>query len=979
MVPRNLLLMLTCIAGVVCGLLAPLPLLQPAPVAERGRTGLISYAPGRLPTGMPGTYDMAWAARRPDISADGARVAFATNIGLVPTDTNRITDIYLYDRPSRRHILASPTPDRRSAAGVALAETAVTSHISADGQLVVYSSSYPSFIAGDPELRSAVFLFDSASGEVRTIMRAYDGDELGVDLGAPDVADAEGHIQVVFTSAAPTVVADDRNGLADVFVHDLAGGWTARLSVSREGGDADGASTHPVISADGRWVAFVSSASNLVAGDHNARADIFLHDLFGGETTRISLGPAGEEADGASQWPAIAGDGGRVVFRSVATNLVPGDTNRVSDVFVYDRTSGAVSLVSVETDGSAIDWPSGDWDNAGRGPAISNDGRFGSFTAEVPEGGRASPAALFVRDLVMGTTTRLHLTNGGSPGVGTAAIADRGRLVVFAAAAQLSPMLVNQARGVFLHDRDAQPSPPGAVIVAVTPARVLQTPLGKLALRGRAVGSDAGQPGGSVGYAWVSSRDGLISQAPVDDLVATRLSVGRHTLTLVVIDGDGETAASATREVAVVAPAVRQVQTLILTNPSRLRALYPGDPLAEVLEQRLQVLAAHPRVAGLVLNVGGDARTAEAYAAWDRAPTTAGANEIAALIKAQIDHVWRQAPMLEYLVIVGDDRVIPFLRVPDYIPERFPELSTEAQFANKIMIPSGTTIGSALRDNQVLTDDYYAHSPARPSLATEPAPRYYVPALGTGRLVEEPAEILGVVAAFLERERVVVTHGAVSADTGDFAGDLTARECRLMAGMGLTVDCLASTEPWSAELFRERLLGGEAHNEFLAIQLHASHLWFGASGEFVYARELAGARAELARTMIISTGCHAGLNVPPYPSHPSIDLPQAALSRRANFLGSTGYSVACPNGIRWSEALVELFERLLLSGEEPTPGRALVMAKTYYQQATFFSCDALSDEKASLQFTLYGLPMYHYAVPHGPQLGDEANTVWPSR
>jgi Tol biopolymer transport system component len=962
-ITRNLLLVITCIAGLAVGVVAPLPLLQPAVGAEQGRTGLISYAPGRLPTGMPGTYDLAWAAGRPDISADGARVAFATNVGLVPNDTNRITDIYLFDRPSHRHILASPTPDRRGAAGVALDSAVVASRISADGRLVVFCSSYPAFVAADPALRSAVFLFDSAGGEVWTIAREYDDAAPGVDLGAPDVADAGGRILVVFASAAPTHVAGDGNGRADVFVHDLASGSTARVSTSGEGGDADGASTHPVISADGRWVAFVSSASNLVAGDHNGRPDIFLHDLRDGATARISLGPAGAEADGASQWPAIDGDGARVVFRSAAANLVPGDTNGVADAFVYDRATAAVSLLSTGVDGP----PSGGWEDPGSGPAISDDGRFVSFSAAIPEGGRASPAALFVRDLALGTTTRLLLTSGGSPAVGAAAIADGGRLVAFAAGAQLSPMLVNQARGVFLHDRDAAPSAPGARILAVTPAQVLQTPLGELSLQGRAVLSAAGQSGASAGYAWLSSLDGLVSQAPVAEVAATLLSPGRHALTLVVIDGDGEAAASAPRELTVVAAPGRQLRTLILANPSRLRALYPGDPQLGVLERRLLALAAHQRVDGLLLDVSGDPLTAEAYRAWDRAPTTERANQLAALIKAQIDRVWRRSPLLEYLVIVGDDRVIPFRRVPDTFPGQFPELYTEAQYADQISLLEETTVGRALLDNQVLTDDYYARSPARPRFGSEPAPRYYVPALGTGRLVEEPAEILGVVEAFLERDRVVVTHGAVSADACGLTADLAAREYQLMTHLGLAVDCTTASEPWSAELFREHLLGGEAHNEVLTIQIHASHLWFGASGEYIYARDLAAARADLARALIISTGCHAGLNVPPSEGYPSIDLPQAALSRQANFLGGTAYSVVCRDDIRWSEALVALFERLLLGAAEPTPGRALVAAKRYYQRATFFSYDALADEKASLQLTFYGLPMYRYVVVSGPR------------
>lgn len=414
---------------------------------------------------------------------------------------------------------------------------------------------------------------------------------------------------------------------------------------------------------------------------------------------------------------------------------------------------------------------------------------------------------------------------------------------------------------------------------------------------------------------------------------------------------------------AVTAPGEAPLRTLILVYPGRLRALYPNDPQHDPLACALAALAAHPRVAGLVLDVGRDWQTMAAYAAWDADGTTEQANQVTAQIKRQVDQVWRLAPGLEYLVIVGDDRVIPFRRVPDRVPEHYPELCTEAHYAEELRIPAGTTVGRALRDNQSLTDDYYAQRRGGFGLTAPPTPGYLVPEIGVGRLVELPTTMLGVVEAFLAQDSVPVTHGAVSAAAGGLLADLAARECALMTGAGLTVDCTLMGAPWSASAFRERLLGAGVRNEILALQHHGGNRWLGADGEFVYSGELAAAEADLARAMIISTGCHTGLSVPIYAPDPSLDIPQALLGRQANLLGNTGYSVLAPEGIRWSEALVALFERALLSGAAETPGRALVLAKRSYAAAAATRGATPSDEKASVELTLYGLPMYRYLMP----------------
>src|SRR5262249_36534838 len=141
---------------------------------------------------------------------------------------------------------------------------------------------------------------------------------------------------VAFGSNATNLVAGDTNGNADVFVHDLRTGRTVRASVDSAGNQASGDSIGtPAISGNRRFVAFASAAPNLVAGDTNARLDIFVHDLKTGKTVRVSVDGVGSQANGDSQSPAISANGRAVAFESDSTDLVVGDTNAVTDIFVH--------------------------------------------------------------------------------------------------------------------------------------------------------------------------------------------------------------------------------------------------------------------------------------------------------------------------------------------------------------------------------------------------------------------------------------------------------------------------------------------------------------------------------------------------------------------------------------------------------------------------------------------------------------------
>jgi Tol biopolymer transport system component len=219
---------------------------------------------------------------------------------------------------------------------------------------------------------------------------------------------------VAFWSFASTLVPGDSNGAADVFVRDRVTGTTERVSVDSRERQAIGAGIdtnfgRPAISADGRYVAFASSATNLVRGDRNQVADIFVRDRVRGTTERVTM--AGRtEADADSSDPSISPDGRFIAFASAATNLVPGDTTFSSDVFLLDRSTGTVQLVSVSSTGAQAN-------NSSGGPAVSPDGRLVAFTSNadnlVPGEPQDFASDVYLRDVQAGTTEGISTATTG--------------------------------------------------------------------------------------------------------------------------------------------------------------------------------------------------------------------------------------------------------------------------------------------------------------------------------------------------------------------------------------------------------------------------------------------------------------------------------------------------------------------------------------------------------------------------------------
>src|SRR5205085_12425541 len=186
---------------------------------------------------------------------------------------------------------------------------------------------------------------------------------------------------------------------------------TERVSISSAGVEGNEASSIPTMSADGRFVAFQSDATNLVAGDTNGQTDVFVRDRQMGITRRVSVDSSGNEANGfGSQGAAISGDGRFVAFNSSATNLVVDDTNGQYDLFVHDLQTGATERVSVDSTGAQANDTSSE-------PALSADGRFvafSSYASNLISADTNGAPDIFVRDRQAGTTERVSLDNAGN-------------------------------------------------------------------------------------------------------------------------------------------------------------------------------------------------------------------------------------------------------------------------------------------------------------------------------------------------------------------------------------------------------------------------------------------------------------------------------------------------------------------------------------------------------------------------------------
>ncbi len=306
--------------------------------------------------------------RDPAISADGRFVAFSSAATTLASDDNGVADVFLHDRQSGTTELVSVASDESQGN-----QRSDSPAISADGRFVAFRSEASNLVTVDANGAYDIFVRDRQKGATIRVSISSDAVEADASSAAPAISADGGY--VAFHSAATNLVGEDDNGFDDVFVHDLTTTATVRVSVSSDGAQADGLSQHATVTNAG-LVGFFSAATNLVAGDEAWVSDVFVHDLDGATTERISLAFTGVEADAASTAPALSADGRFVAFQSYANNLIPPpDGNSTWDVFVHDRDSGDTRRVNISAAGAAADQPSAP-------PSISADGRFVTFASE---------------------------------------------------------------------------------------------------------------------------------------------------------------------------------------------------------------------------------------------------------------------------------------------------------------------------------------------------------------------------------------------------------------------------------------------------------------------------------------------------------------------------------------------------------------------------------------------------------------------
>ncbi len=327
-----------------------------------------------------------------DISSDGRYVAFRSHASnLVTGDTNHADDIFVRDRQNATTTRASVATD-----GTQADDDCVQPQISANGRYVAFASWRSNLVLPDSGF-GHVFLRDTVAATTTRVSETPSGGEADGYSQGPSMSPNGRY--VAFESAASNLVTRDTNARTDVFVWDRLAGAAVRVSVAASGAQGNGGSGSPSVSGDGMHVAFTSSASNLVAGDTNGRSDAFVHDRASGDgparTTRVTVATDGTQGDAHVGWMlAMTPDARFVTYYSEATNLVAGDTNGQADVFVHDRNTASTTRVSVATDGT----PGNAWSafpsisNTGRFVAFTS-----SATNLVPEDTNFLEDA-FVRD-----------------------------------------------------------------------------------------------------------------------------------------------------------------------------------------------------------------------------------------------------------------------------------------------------------------------------------------------------------------------------------------------------------------------------------------------------------------------------------------------------------------------------------------------------------------------------------------------------
>ncbi|HEX2908881.1 MAG TPA: hypothetical protein VHO69_18560 [Phototrophicaceae bacterium] len=375
---------------------SPTPTFTPIPVSYCAAQPPITW----MPMGVNGVQpNKVSYAGTPALSADGRYIAFSSYASnLVASDTNNDMDVFRYDRQSGQTTLVSVAASGAQAVGLS-----GHASISADGRYIAFESDASNLVANDTTVGRSedVFIRDMETGQITLVSQGITG--MPVSGYSPQIS-ANGRY-VVFISKATNLIEGDTNNQIDVFVRDLQTGEVSRVSVSSNGTQADGMSYPPSISGDGRYITFMSVATNLTLGDWNNLSDIFLHDRETKQTKMVNFG-----GGTSSDHPQISANGRYIVYETWTSKIVAGQRRYAYIIYLYDRLTTRTKEVSITPDGS---FPDGNSLYA----TISSNGRYIAFYSEATNlllGDTNQKSDLFVYDQLMGKMARLSIAADGT-------------------------------------------------------------------------------------------------------------------------------------------------------------------------------------------------------------------------------------------------------------------------------------------------------------------------------------------------------------------------------------------------------------------------------------------------------------------------------------------------------------------------------------------------------------------------------------
>lgn len=388
------------------------------------------------------------------ITPDGRYVAFQSDsTNLVAGDTNGVRDVFVRDRQT-----GTTTRVSVSSTGVQGDDMSYRPTISADGRYVAFESLATNLVASDTNGWRDVFVFDRTTAQTtRVSVSTTGGQANGASYSA--FLSADGRF-IAFASQATTLVPGFGNGLSQVYVRDRVNGLTTSVSYAALGGPADDGCFNPSLSADGRYVAFQTAASDLLATPTLGFVKIVVRDRSIGSLVIVSRSSSGAEALGDSRNAMISANGRVVAFHSAASNLVAGDTNFLTDVFVHDLDTAQTERVSVSSSGAEANGPS---DLSENPPGISMDGRyvaFASFASNLAQGW-VGWTAVYLRDRALGVTTLASVSTSGASADNSSmqpTLSFDGRFLVFQSlASNLATGDNNQTYDIFVRGPLASP------------------------------------------------------------------------------------------------------------------------------------------------------------------------------------------------------------------------------------------------------------------------------------------------------------------------------------------------------------------------------------------------------------------------------------------------------------------------------------------------------------------------------------------